>query len=73
MRLFYFMVLSVIYAVISTTLSFVLVTQCGMGPDSPIDCNERGDELALIFNFGAMAAFLGLSFIYWRRRDAGVQ
>lgn len=73
MKLFFFLVLSVIYAVVAATISIIIVTQCGLGPDSPVACNKSADNQGLIFNLVGLAIYIGLSFFYWRRRDAGAR
>ena len=73
MKLFNFLIGSSLYFFISMFTYFVILTQCGMGPDSPVACNLRAVDQGFGFILVALAVYLGLSLIFWRRRDAGAQ
>jgi len=72
-RLFTYLVGSAIFATIASVVWLLIALQCGMGPDSPVACNERADQQAHLFALGSITVFLILSFFFWRRRGAGAQ
>jgi hypothetical protein len=65
-----FMVLSILYWVFAILfMVFASIGECGMGPDSPADCEGLSP---IITGFLSLLIFGGLLSAYFRRRSSGV-
>jgi hypothetical protein len=66
-----FLIGSFVYGLIGIFIYMQVLLQCGLGPDSPVACNERVDEqlpfvipaLVIVYIIGAL--------LFWRRRSKG--
>jgi hypothetical protein len=60
---------SVGYAIVAFFIFFLLILQCGLGPDSPVACNDSAETQAFSFAVGAFVFYAILSVGYWRYRS----
>jgi len=69
----FFVCASAAYLLIAYFVAIILMGECGMGPDSPIACNDAADRQILSFAVGAIVFYAILSVRYWwpRRHSKG--
>jgi hypothetical protein len=66
MKAVIFVVSSAVYAFVAFLIYTGVLLQCGLGPDSPSQCDAIADRQAFIFAVGAIAFYAILSIGYWR-------
>ena len=70
MRPLGFLAVSIAYAAAATFVWMQILLQCGLGPDSPVACNQRADDQAFWFLLGAVALYVVFLIYIWRRKRA---
>ena len=73
MKFFGFLVLSAVYGALASFIWFQIALSCGLGPDSPVSCNEKADRNAAFFAVAAIAIYGVAAFLYWRRPRSKVR
>jgi len=66
-RLFLFLLVSAGYALVSSFIWMQIELQCGLGPDSPFECNQRADQQGELFVGVAIIAYCLAALISWRK------
>ena len=66
MKPFALIAVSAVYALVAGFIWMLILLQCGLGPDSPVACNERADSQAFWFVIAAVAFYLIVSIAIWR-------
>jgi len=66
-KLFLFLLVSVGYLLLTSFIWMQIELQCGMGPDSPFECNQRADQQGEIFAVVAIILYCLAVLISWRK------
>lgn len=68
MKAFAFGLGTLAYLLLAYFIWLQILLQCGLGPDSPVACNDKADRQSFSFVVGAVLFYLILSVgIWWPR------
>ena len=71
MRLTVFLIASFAYAFVGVLIYSQVLLQCGLGPESPLACNERVDKQLPFVIPGLVIVYIVGSILFWGRRSKG--
>ena len=67
MKLFLIILISAGYFAVCSFIWLQIELQCGLGPDSPFECNQRADQRGTVFAVAAIITYGLAAFISWRK------
>ena len=66
MRVLKLLTASLAYWIVAVAIYLLITLQCGLGPDSPYECNMKADLQAAWFGLASFIVYFGAALAFWR-------